>query len=169
MEKNPPQISFERLPAGSYIVFFAPQAEQPASEKANATLGDVFMLRIQLAGAKTTTLVLDEMDIPLPGGSDHKVRNFIPAGASLPPGYKEADVIRLQNGGNVLWPEGAVLRLPIVPAPPPPPAEPENNSGSAVVAAILFPLAILFAFGAAIIDKETDKDHQHNRHRRHHR
>jgi len=113
MEQKPPQVSFERLPAGSYIVFFAPQRERPAE---NAPL-DVFLLRVRLVAAKTTTLTLSEMDIPLPGDRDQKARRLLAKDAPLPPGGKEEDAILLPSGERLLWPEGVVLRLPVLPPP----------------------------------------------------
>jgi hypothetical protein len=139
MEKNPPQISFDQLPAGSYIVFFAPQIGQAPqgttpSEQANAPLGDVFILRVKLAAAKTAALTLGEMDVPRLGDSEQRTRNVIFKDASLPPGSKEADVIHLQNGDKVLWAEGTVLHLPIV-QPSPPPTPQKATEGSFALAA----------------------------------
>jgi hypothetical protein len=181
MGKNPPLISFEGLAAGGYIVFFAPRTEQPfrgdapverfnsetaeplradfpenprenAVEQADAAPGDVFMLRIKLAEAETTTLVLDETDVPLPGEGGQGTHHVSALDESRPSGGKEEDVIHLQNGNRLLWPEGTVLRLPVVPAPPPPEPPEESEGGRHplffVLALILIPILILLEWRA---------------------
>jgi hypothetical protein len=150
MERNPPQISFDRLPAGSYIAFFAPQGEQPGqdatdSPPTNAPL-DMFLLRVRLAEAKTTTLTLSERDLPSPGDSGQRARRLLAKDAPLPPDAKEEDAILLQGGERLLWPEGAVLRLPILP-PPVPPAQKKEEESEALHPVIHF---ILVAIGVVI-------------------
>ena len=123
MGYSPPRISFDRIPAGSWIVFFAPRKDQPAQDATDPQATedpndpqDMFMLRVRLAAAKTTTLTLGEMDAPRPGDTHQRSRRLLAKDAPLPPDAGEADAILLQNGERLVWPEGEVLRLPMLPA-----------------------------------------------------
>ncbi|MDR0466374.1 MAG: hypothetical protein LBH94_03345 [Deltaproteobacteria bacterium] len=166
MEQNPPLINFADLPAGGYIVFFAPNAEQPPQvetpqEHEKTALGDMFLLRARLDGAKTLTLALGEADVPMLGDWAQRARTIIVKDAPLPPGGKEEDAILLQSGDRLLWPEGAVLRLPLV--PPPPQEKEEMHPVLQALALVGFiALTIAYVYFKARFDSSNEKQDNAN-------